>query len=131
MEDRDVTMLSEDEQRALDLSFQPGLSEKRMRNIVINFFLGLVALSLFAAYQIGLVWIAGVATAILVVSAVEKVSYTRAMLHYKSLVRKLVHRVEQLEGSNETALGSHPSERLRRQNELERPRAEAPHWPAT
>jgi Flp pilus assembly protein TadB len=121
MEDRDVMMLTEDEQRALDLSFQPGLTENRMRNIVINFFLGLVALVLFAAYRIGLVWISGVAFAILIVSAVEKVSYTRAMLHYKSLVRKLVHRVEQLEGSPSTAMGSHPAERLRRQLELDRP----------
>ena len=127
MEDRDLTMLTEDEQRALDLSFQPGLSEKRMRNIVINFFLGLVALVLFVAYRIGLVWISGVAAAILVVSAIEKVSYTRAMLHYKSLVRKLVNRVEQLEGSKPTALDSHPAERLRRQLELNRPRAEVQH----
>jgi hypothetical protein len=127
MEDRDVTMLTEDEQRALDLSFQPGLTEKRMRNIAINFFLGLIALVLFAAYRIGLEWISGVAAAILVVSAIEKVSYSRAMLHYKSLVRKLVHRVEQLEGTNPTALGSHPAEQLRRQLELDRPRAHVRH----
>lgn len=121
MENRDVMMLNEDEQRALDLSFQPGLTEKRMRNIAINFFLALVALILFATYRIGLVWISGVALAILVVSAIEKVSYTRAMLHYKALVRKLVNRVEELEGSTPTALGSTPAASLRRQQDLDRP----------
>ena len=120
-------MLSEDEQRVLDLSFQPGLTERRMRNILINFFLALTALVLFVAYRIGVIWMSGVAAAILIVSAVEKVSYARAMLDYKSLVRKLVHRVEELEGSPPTALGTHPAERLRRQLELDRPRVEAPH----
>jgi hypothetical protein len=60
---------------------------------------------------------------ILVVSAVEKVSYARTMLHYKSLVRKLVHRVEELEGSKPTAMDSHPAHRLERRLELDRPNA--------
>jgi hypothetical protein len=113
MENRDLTMLTNDEQRVLDLSFQPGLSERRMRTILINAFLVLVALALFVTYRIGVIWISGVAAAILVVSAVEKISYARAMLHHKSLVRKLVNRVEQLEGTTPTALGSHPAAQFR------------------
>jgi Flp pilus assembly protein TadB len=124
MENRDLTMLTEAEQKVLDLSFQPGLSERRMRNIAINAFLVLVALVLFVAYQVGVIWISGVATAILVVSAVEKFSYARVMLDQKSLVRKLVNRVEQLEGSNPTVLGTHPAARMRRQLELDRVRTE-------
>lgn len=125
MENRDVLMLDADERRLLDHSFQPGLTEKRMRNIVINFVLVLAALALFTAYGIGMFWLAGVAGTILVVSAVEKVSYAREMMHYKALVRKLVHRVEHLEGSSLTALGSHPAARAERQLELDRPREAA------
>jgi hypothetical protein len=117
-----VLMLDDDEKRLLDLSFQPGLTEKRVRNIIINFFLVLIALLLFASYGIGLIWLTAMAGTILVVSAIEKVSYARSMLHYKSLVRKLVHRVEELEGSKPTAMGSHPARRLERQLDLDRPR---------
>src|SRR5688572_29968669 len=109
VDNRDVMMLDENEKRLLDLSFQPGLTEKRVRNILINFFLALVALLTFTSYGIGLLWLAAMAGTILVVSAVEKVSYAREMLHYKALVRKLVHRVEELEGSKPTAMGSHPA----------------------
>ena len=122
MENRDVMMLDAHEKRLLDLSFQPGLSEKRLRNILINFFLAATALLLFSSYGIGLIWLTAMAAAILIVSAVEKVSYVRSMLHYKSLVRKLVHRVEELEGSTPTAMGSHPAQRLDRQLELDHPR---------
>jgi len=111
----------------LDLSFQPGLSERRMRTILINAFLVLVALALFVTYRIGVIWISGVAASILVVSAVEKISYAKAMLHHKSLVRKLVNRVEQLEGTTPTALGSHPAAQFREQ--LSHHRREEPHQP--
>jgi hypothetical protein len=127
VENRDVMMLNDDEKRLLDLSFQPGLSERRVRNILINFFLVLLALLLFTSHGIGLLWLAAMAGAILVVSAVEKVSYAREMLHYKSLVRKLVHRVEELEGSKPTAMGAHPAYRLDRQLELDRPREQERH----
>jgi hypothetical protein len=102
-------MLNEDERKALDLSFEPGLSERRVRNIVINFFLVLTALILLLGYGIGVVWMAGVAGSILVVSAIEKVSYARAMLSYKSLVRKLVARVEELETTAQGGLDGHPA----------------------
>jgi hypothetical protein len=127
VDNRDVTMLDADEKRLLDLSFQPGLTEKRVRNIMINFFLVLIALLLFASSGIGLLWLAAMAGTILVVSAVEKVSYAREMLHYKSLVRKLVHRVEELEGSKQTALDSQPAQRVERRLELDRPREEPHH----
>ena len=113
-------MLDDDEKRLLDLSFQPGLTEKRVRNILINFFLVLTALLLFASYGIGLIWLTAMAGVILIVSAVEKVSYARTMLHYKSLVRKLVLRLEEIEGSPQTALGSHPAREVEHQVELER-----------
>ena len=129
VENRDVMMLDADEKRVLDLSFQPGLSEKRVRNILINFFLVLIALLLFASYGIGLIWLTALAGTILIVSAVEKVSYARSMLHYKSLVRKLVHRVEELEGLAPTAMGSHPAQRVERQLELDRPREQHPAVP--
>lgn len=122
VENRDVMMLDADEKRLLDLSFQPGLSEKRLRNILINLFLAATALLLFASYGIGLIWLTAMAATILVVSAVEKVSYVRTMLHYKSLVRKLVHRMEELEGSAPTAMGSHPAHRVERQLQLDHAR---------
>ncbi|HWO09590.1 MAG TPA: hypothetical protein VNN80_08935 [Polyangiaceae bacterium] len=109
MESRDVMMLDEGERKALDYSYEPGLSERRVRNIVINFFLVLTALVLLFAYGIGVMWMAGVAGAILVVSAIEKVSYARAMLSYKSLVRKLVARVEELEKAGQSELSSPPA----------------------
>jgi hypothetical protein len=49
------------------------------------------------------------------------------MLHYKSLVRKLVHRVEQLEGADPTVIGAHPAAYAERQLELDQPRTAERH----
>ena len=121
MKDEDVMQLDASERKVLDLSFQTGLTESRIRNIVINSSLAAVAVILSAVYGIPPVWLVALTVIILLIAALEKISYARALLHYRSLVRKLVYRVEQLEGAPATALGSHPAATLERRLDLDKP----------
>ena len=123
MEDQDVVKLDKSERKLLDLSFETGFSESRIRNIVINLGFASAAVILAAVYGIRVPWLVAFSVAILVISAIEKISYARTLLHYDSLVRKLVHRVEQLEGTRPTAFGSQPAARVERQLHLDQPRA--------
>jgi len=123
VKDQDVMQLDESERKVLDLSFQLGLTERRIRNISINASLACAAVVLSAVYGIPMLWLVALTVIILIISALEKISYARALLHYRSLVRKLVYRVEQLEGAPATALGSHPAATLERRLELDRPSA--------
>jgi hypothetical protein len=69
-------------------------------------------------YGAGTLAITGISLVILVVSAIEKVSYAREILVYKSLVRKLVNRVETLQEVEFTPLEGHPAERAKRRAEI-------------
>jgi Flp pilus assembly protein TadB len=127
MEEQDVMKLDESERRLLDLSFQSGLDDKRVRSIVINSVLACAAVIIAAVYRMDVGWLGALTVAILVISAFEKVSYCRTALHYKTMVQKLVHRVEQLEGTPSTALGSHPAAALERKRALDQPHAQPGH----
>jgi len=114
MQELDIKMLNPEEQRVLNLSFYPGLTEKRIRNVALSGLIAAVAVGLFATYGLGLTAIAAMAIVILLISAAEKVLYAREILRYKALVRKLVHRVEGLEGTAFTPLESRPTDRIGR-----------------
>jgi hypothetical protein len=120
MQDQDVLALDESERKLLDLSFQRGMVERRIRNIVFDVAVTSAVVIIATAYGLRTGWLAAVAVALLVIAGLEKISYARGVMHYTTLVRKLVHRVEQLEGIQETALGAHPAEQLQHRLDLER-----------
>jgi len=109
----DIQNLGPREQELLELSFQSGLKEKRVRNVVVSTLTLFVGLLLFSSYGVGLVATTAMALVIVVVSAIEKVSYAREILMYKSLVRALARRLEEVQGIESTPLDGHPAERAR------------------
>jgi hypothetical protein len=98
MKKADIKILDERERDLLDESFRSEKLFRRVRGIVFSSAVVLVALISFADYGLSASWFAAIAGTILAVSAIEKVLYHRTMASYESLIRKLVHRVEQLEG---------------------------------
>lgn len=107
---QDIQNLGAQEQRVLDLSFRSALSEKRVRNIVWSTLTMLAGVILIALYVMDPLAMTGMALVILMVAAVEKISYAKEILVYKSLVRDLTHRLEDLEGLKPTPSGGHPDE---------------------
>ena len=120
MQDQDVMALEESERKLLDLSFQRGVVERRIRNIVIDVAVASAVVIIATAYGLRAPWLAAVAVLLLVVAGLEKVSYARSLLHCTTLVRKLVHRVEQLEGAQQTGFGAHPAAQLQYRLDRER-----------
>jgi uncharacterized protein (DUF58 family) len=117
MQGSDIQKLGARERHVLELSFQPKLSEKRIRNIALLTLMAVVGLALFTIYGASVGAIAALAFVVLLVSAVEKISYSREMMEYKSLVRALVHRIEALEGVEPTPTEGHPAAHARKQDE--------------
>jgi hypothetical protein len=109
----DIDQLSATEQQVLDRSFQSALSEKRIRNVLLSAGMTLIGVALFWIYGIGATAIAVMSLVIVAVSAVEKVTYAREILVYKSLVRSLVHKLEDLQHLEPTPLDGHPAARAR------------------
>ena len=110
----DIQNLGPRERQLLELSFQSSLKEKRVRNVILSALMLFTGLVLFSSYGVGLFAITAIALVIVVVSAIEKISYAREILMYKSLVRALVHRLEAVQGIEMTPLGGHPAERAKR-----------------
>ncbi len=113
MREEDISELTPEEQSLLDQSFKPGLTEKRMRNIIVGTVMVGTTVALLAIFGAGITTMTLIALMVAVVSMVEKLSYARSMLLHKSLVRKLVHRIEHLEGDKETALEAEPTQQAR------------------
>ena len=120
MQDQDVMALDESERKLLDLSFQRGRVEGRIRNIVFDVAVTSAVVIVATAYGLRTGWLAAVAVALLIIAGLEKISYARGAMHYTTLVRKLVHRIEDLEGIQQTALGAHPAEQLQHRLDRER-----------
>ena len=98
------------EQRALREAFHPEHSVRRTRGIVLSAAVVILGVVLFALFGVGPLFFAGLTAATVIVSAMEKLTYQRSMRSYESLVRKLVHRVEELEGVPLTPVGREESE---------------------
>lgn len=111
MKKRDIEELSAQEQAVLDRSFQPALSEKRVRNVLLSTGMTIAAVAIFSVYGAGVVSITAIALVIVAVSAVEKISYARELMTYKSLVRSLVRKLENVQGIEPTPLEGHPADR--------------------
>lgn len=104
-----VRKMGEREQALLHLSFRPALAEKRIRNIVLSTLLILVGVIAVSIYGVGIATATAVTLTVLIVSAVEKVTYSREILVYKSLVRDLSHRIAELEGVSPERAGEQPA----------------------
>jgi Mg2+/Co2+ transporter CorB len=113
MKEIDIEKLGSPQKQVLERSFQAALTEKRARNVLLSAFMTLSGLALFSVYGVGLFAITAMSVVIVVVSAVEKVTYAREILVYKALVRNLVNKVEELQGIELTPRDSHPAARAR------------------
>ncbi len=111
----DIEELTEKERATLDDSF--AAARRRARGVLMSALAVLVVIFLFFQLGVSEAWFAGMALTLLVVSAIEKVSYQRTMIAYESLIRKLVHRVESLEGVPLTPDDAKPSESAREPNQ--------------
>ena len=116
----DIQNLGPRERELLELSFHSGLKERRVRNVVLSALMLFVGLLLFSSYGVGLLALTAIALVIVVVSALEKISHAREILLYKSLVRALVHRLEEVQGIETTDLGGDRAERAKRVTERTR-----------
>lgn len=113
MKELDIENLGPRERELLELSFQSGLKEKRVRNITLSTLMLLAGLLVFSSYGVGMLALTAITLVILVVSTIEKVSYAREILTYKALVRALVRRLEEARGIEMTPSGGHPAARAK------------------
>jgi hypothetical protein len=97
MQQLDIQSLGAKEQRAFATSFMPAKSQRGMRNLVLATFVAFVAVAVFSIFGIERVPIAAMAVFIVLVLVSEKISYFREIRAYRSLVRGLARRIEQLE----------------------------------
>ncbi|HEX2732024.1 MAG TPA: hypothetical protein VHM70_10470 [Polyangiaceae bacterium] len=109
MTKQEIMRLGAAEQNVLGLSLRPGLSDKRIRNILISGSLCLLGVAVVSLVGVGIGAITSIALAIIVISVAEKISYSREILVYKSLVRNLVQRVDELDKPDAGVLREHAS----------------------
>lgn len=98
----DIKDLTSHERRALDDAFHEGTSPRRTRGVILSALVVLSGVVLFTYFGASIIFLAGLTVATLIVSASEKLVYQRNMEAYESLIRKLVNRVEALEGVPQT-----------------------------
>lgn len=106
----DIEGLTEQERATLDDSFERAAARRRARGVGMSALAVLVGLFLFFQLGFSQAWFAGLALTLLIVSGIEKISYQRTMKDYESLIRKLVHRIENLEGVPLTPDNARPTD---------------------
>ena len=94
----DIENLTAHERRVMEDAFHEGSSPRRTRGIILSALVILVGVVLFVAFGAGVIFLAGLTVVTVLVAASEKFTYQRTMAAYESLVRKLVNRMETLEG---------------------------------
>lgn len=98
MKKQDIDMMTELETEVVDNSFDKEGLVSRFRNIILGAAIA-TALGLgLLAFGAGAASLAAVFVAYVFITALEKVSYVRMQSNSRSAIRKLVHRVEELEG---------------------------------
>lgn len=106
----DIDMLTREEAQTLDDSFDCTGLPSRFRNVVLGGFLAAAfALTLFILGASAGVMTAALIT-IVAVGSLEKATYVRAQMNSRSTIRKLVHRIEDLEGVPSTPDNAKPSQ---------------------
>ena len=98
MKERDIRDFDEFEKELLDGSFNPTAVYKRMRTIVVLAVIVAGLVVAFASWKPAVAILTIVFVAYVAVVTAEKLSYSYTILRFESLVRKLVRRVEALEG---------------------------------
>ena len=109
----DIEILNKKERELLSHSFHPERLHRRIRGGVLSAVVVLVTVIAFLQYSITAPWFAAVTIAVVTISAIEKVMYHRTMQVYESLIFKLTHVVEHLEGVSLTPQDAEPTQSRR------------------
>ncbi len=92
-------MFDDTERHLLDGSFAPGQIQRRMRTIVVVSALVAVVVAFFGFWRPTPAAMMTVAFLVYIaVVTIEKLVFAQSLLRFESLTRKLVHRIESLEG---------------------------------
>ncbi len=113
MQQDDINELTDEEREVLADSFDKGAETRRWRSVLWSTGLLLIAVILATTSGFGVPLLGILAASVLLVAGVEKISYGRKMAHHESLTRKLVHRIERLEGRTLTPSQADPARALR------------------
>ncbi len=106
---KDIDMLTEDEAVVVDNSFAQGALPTRFRNIILGAFLAVGVVLALLVLEVSSTLMAATAIFIVLVASLEKVTYVRAQMNARAAIRKLVRRVERLEGVPLTPENGKPS----------------------
>ena len=99
MKPSDLRAYDDVEKHLLEGSFVPDQIQRRMRTIVVVSALVAAAVAFFAFWGHATGRMLAVAfLAYIAVATIEKLVFAQTILRFEGLVRKLVHRVESLEG---------------------------------
>jgi hypothetical protein len=99
MKPGDVKAFDDTERHLLDGSFAPDQIQRRMRTIVVVSALVAAIVAFFGFWQPTPAAMMTVAFLVyVVVVTIEKLVFAQTILRFESLTRKLVHRIESLEG---------------------------------
>jgi hypothetical protein len=105
----DIAQLTEQERELLANSFHLNKMQRRTRGVILGALA--VVLGVVALDQLGLTihWFEALTLVVVAISTTEKFTYHRAMTTYEGLIRKLAHRVEELEGLQLTPNNADPA----------------------
>jgi hypothetical protein len=109
MKPADIHELDELEKRLLEASFDPAHDERKTWRIVVDSVIVAGIVISLAVWSAPLILMVVVALTYLLVATLEKASWQRQLLAYRSVVQKLVHRIESLEGVPLTPDGVSPT----------------------
>ena len=98
MRSADIAQLNELERRLLEASFDPDNDERKTWRIVVDSLVMAVIIISLAVWSAPMILVVIVTLTYLLVATLEKASWQRQLLGYRTVVQKLVHRVESLEG---------------------------------
>jgi hypothetical protein len=99
MKKGDMSALDDTERHLLDGSFVPSQIQRRMRTIVVVSVLVAAVVAFFGFWRPTTAEMMTIAFLVYIaVVTVEKLVFAQSLLRFESLVRKLVHRIESLEG---------------------------------
>jgi hypothetical protein len=110
MQDLSIRNLGVKEQQALASSFQPAMRRRGMRNLVLSTLVVITGVVVFSIFGVERVPLAAMAAFIVAVLVSEKISYFREIRAYKSLVRAMVLRIEQLETAGPSSAAEQSTE---------------------
>lgn len=110
MKKNDITMFTDDEATVLNNSFDQGGLPGRVRSITLGAFLATAVVLGLLVFEVSAGGIAASAIVFVLIASFEKITYARTQMHSQAVIRKLVHRVEKLEGVPFTPDNSRPTD---------------------